>query len=120
MRLAHLPGESLFCKPSSFEIWMEQEGFKIISEIVNSPKDVCYVCKINRGITEHHIIPIHCGGSNLYFNLVSLCDLHHKEVHRHNRDQKTDKEWILLIKKMRDRNIYKGSNSNSNNKEENK
>lgn len=118
MTLSHFPGDPLFCNASKFDIWMEQEGYKIILDIVNSPKDICYACHTRRQITEHHIIPIHRGGSNLFYNLVPLCELHHKEAHEHNRDQKTDKEWILLIKKMRDRNIYKGSNSNSNNKEE--
>lgn len=110
MNHEHRLGDPLFVKPSAFDIWMDQEGYKIILDIINSPKNKCYICGSNKKITEHHIIPTHLGGTDLYYNLSALCESCHRELHYHNRDQKTDKAWILIIKNMKEnfeRKVYK-------------
>lgn len=115
----HLPGFPLFCPPSKFEIWMEKEGSKIIELILISPVNECFICKVDKNITTHHIIPIHCGGLDIITNRVRLCDSCHKKVHLFNRDQKTDIEWFKLIINLRNQKVYKAASSNnSNNKEE--
>lgn len=113
----NLPREFFFCESCYFEIWLNKEGKKIIEEILNSSKRKCFVCESEKNITRHHIIPIHCGGLDLEENIVHLCDFHHKQLHRFGKDQKDDLSWLKIIKKMKDRNIYKLC-SNSNNKKE--
>lgn len=116
----HLPGEPLFCKPTSYDLWMQKEGNKIIKKIMSSPANRCFCCSSRRQITSHHIIPKHCGGLDIKNNIVHVCKNCHEEIHFHNHDQKNDLHWLKLIINMRNRNIYKPQSNTNNNKEDKK
>ena len=43
----------------------------------------CTECGSKESIEVHHVIPRSRGGSNAISNLLTLCDVHHQQKHRH-------------------------------------
>lgn len=53
---------------------------KKLKGLINRPK-VCATCGCKDDIEIHHIIPIATGGTDDYFNLISLCHSCHMKLH---------------------------------------
>lgn len=51
--------------------------------------DVCATCGGTDGIEQHHIIPLKAGGTDDYFNLISLCHDCHMKLHHSIYDRLT-------------------------------
>lgn len=49
--------------------------------------DVCATCGSKADIEQHHIIPIAAGGTDDYFNLISLCHDCHMNLHHRIYDR---------------------------------
>ena len=50
---------------------------------------VCATCGSTRSIEQHHIIPLQAGGTDDYFNLISLCHDCHMKLHHSIYDRLT-------------------------------
>jgi 5-methylcytosine-specific restriction endonuclease McrA len=101
MELAYHSGQSLYEPLSSFDKWMDDVGSKILINIENSSKFKCYVCESKKRLTEHHVIPLHFGGLDFSWNLVTLCVDCHVKIH-HGRDNKWgDRYWLERLENFR-------------------
>jgi len=66
-------------------IWWSKAKFK-----------VCAICSAKKYIHRHHIIPLGKGGINMKLNLIALCRVCHKKVHKNEPSPK--KEFVPKIK----------------------
>ena len=101
MTYQYLQGDGVYSPPDAFDIWMENEGNAILKDIKTCKKHSCYICGTRNNITEHHIIPLSRGGIDSKYNKVFVCEDHHRKIHSHNKNQPNDKQWILLLFKMK-------------------
>lgn len=62
----------------------------------------CVICK--KEGEEHHIILKSEKGTDSYFNIVYLCEEHHKEIHK---NKKMDIEFKLNLKKRLEKALVK-------------
>lgn len=104
MRYEYQKGESLFEKPSAFDLWMDTEGKEILKWIQEN-RGKCLICGIRKGLTEHHIIFRHLGGLDLEENKTDLCRFHHEQLHRieHKRRNINEKFMLTILKQLKEK-----------------
>jgi hypothetical protein len=54
---------------------------KLMKIIAREQNPFCAICKSQEYLEVHHIIPVSCGGTNHFQNLVVVCNSHHSSVH---------------------------------------
>lgn len=65
------------------------------NELGPASAEPCYIC-LKDAEQWHHIVPVHRGGRDSYLNLVPLCHICHKRVHRQSvvRSNRKEKPFI--------------------------
>lgn len=105
------PGDPLFEPPSSFDIWMAQEGIKIM--IAANSSRWCYICDKKNQLQKHHIIPMFFGGLDVRENKVKLCDACHKKLHNHNDHHWSERYWLERLENLRTKHLNSSNNNNN-------
>ena len=74
---------------------------KKAQKVVKEKEGYCQVCELEGNIQEnlegHHLVPYIQNGSADSFNMISLCEHHHKTVAHGQRSKKNDEESVGVM-----------------------
>lgn len=74
----------------------------------------CFICGSKKDLTKHHGIPLSLGGENRWDNIITLCDTHHQNYHKHFNKNKTNDIEKYLRKIINMKINYSQSNEDGN------